>query len=240
MDTDKLVAHRGDNTHFPENSYAALESALKAGAKYIEFDVQMIADGTLIVFHDKDLIRLVGNQTSIFDMNNADLISMSVHFPSKFSEKFNPTYIPTLKVILSLLEKYPMSHAFVEIKQDSISHFGLNKVMDALLKVVKPYSKQIHIISFNCEAIEYTHSNSNIKTGLVFDFLNNKIKESAKQLKPDYLICPYDAITNESLWEGDWQWMVYSINDVEHLKEAFNREGISLVETDNIRLMVSL
>ncbi|MEE9328138.1 MAG: glycerophosphodiester phosphodiesterase family protein [Cocleimonas sp.] len=239
MNTDKLVAHRGDNTHFPENSYAALESALKAGARYIEFDVQMIADGTLIVFHDADLIRLVGNNTSIFNLNNSDLNSMSVHFPSKFSEKFNPTYIPTLQTVLSILEKYPNSHAFVEIKQGSISHWGLNKVMNALLNVLKPYSKQVYIISFSDEALEYTHANSNIKTGLVFDFLNNNTKEIAKQLNPDYLICPYDAIGKKTLWKGDWQWMVYSLNDSSLVKEAFNRKDINLVETDNIQLMLS-
>jgi glycerophosphoryl diester phosphodiesterase len=239
MDTDKLVAHRGDNTHFPENSYASLESALSVGAKYIEFDVQMIADGTLIVFHDVDLIRLVGNNISIFEMNASDLNSMSVHFPSKFSEKFNPTFIPTLQKILSLLKKHPNSHAFVEIKQDSISHWGLNKVMDALLNVLKPYSKQVHIISFSSEALEYTHANSNIKTGLVFDFLDNKIKQTAKQLKPDYLICPYSAITKETLWKGDWQWMVYSLNDISLINEAFKRKDINLVETDNIQLMLS-
>ena len=60
MDTKKLIAHRGDNTNHPENTLIAIETALKAGAVAFEFDVQMTADHSLVVFHDDDVSRMTG------------------------------------------------------------------------------------------------------------------------------------------------------------------------------------
>jgi len=73
MKVNKLVAHRGDNTHYPENSLASIESALKAGALNIEFDIQMNADGSLIALHDSDFRRTSNNHSSVFTTTDAEL-----------------------------------------------------------------------------------------------------------------------------------------------------------------------
>lgn len=52
-----VVAHRGDWRNFPENSIAAIESAIKMGADIVELDVQRTKDGHLILMHDKTLDR---------------------------------------------------------------------------------------------------------------------------------------------------------------------------------------
>ena len=46
------IAHRGSSGHAPEHSVAAFDIALEMGADYLEFDVQLTADGVPIVFHD--------------------------------------------------------------------------------------------------------------------------------------------------------------------------------------------
>ena len=49
------IAHRGlfDKTH-PENSLGAFEMAIQNGYA-IELDVQLLSDGTVVVFHDEIL-----------------------------------------------------------------------------------------------------------------------------------------------------------------------------------------
>jgi glycerophosphoryl diester phosphodiesterase len=53
-----VIAHRGASAEEKENTLAAFERAICVGADYVELDVQMSADGELVVFHDLDLDRL--------------------------------------------------------------------------------------------------------------------------------------------------------------------------------------
>lgn len=50
-------AHRGARTLAPENTMLAAELAVKMGANFWELDVNKVADGTLMVFHDDVLSR---------------------------------------------------------------------------------------------------------------------------------------------------------------------------------------
>jgi len=52
MRIPQLVAHWGFMARYPENSLEGLEASLRAGAPYIELDIQSTADGTLVLFHD--------------------------------------------------------------------------------------------------------------------------------------------------------------------------------------------
>lgn len=69
----ELYAHRGyhDKPKIPENSLAAFRRAVEYGLPS-EFDVHLIADGSLVVFHDEDLERQTGVKGSIeaYDISN--------------------------------------------------------------------------------------------------------------------------------------------------------------------------
>ena len=51
------IAHRGARSLAPENTLAAARKGLEAGADMWELDIQMTADGELIVIHDSTLKR---------------------------------------------------------------------------------------------------------------------------------------------------------------------------------------
>ena len=69
----EYYAHRGyhDKPVIPENSLAAFRRAVEYGLPS-EFDVHLIADGSLVVFHDDDLERQTGVKGSIeaYDISN--------------------------------------------------------------------------------------------------------------------------------------------------------------------------
>lgn len=52
-----IFAHRGAAGTHPENTMAAFEEALKAGADGIELDVQLTKDGEPVVIHDETVDR---------------------------------------------------------------------------------------------------------------------------------------------------------------------------------------
>ncbi len=55
--SETIVAHRGARSLAPENTLAAAEAALGAGAAMWEFDVRLTGDGELVLMHDLTLRR---------------------------------------------------------------------------------------------------------------------------------------------------------------------------------------
>jgi glycerophosphoryl diester phosphodiesterase len=53
-----VIAHRGSSAAEVENTLPAFERAIADGADFVEFDVQLSADGMPVVFHDAELDRL--------------------------------------------------------------------------------------------------------------------------------------------------------------------------------------
>lgn len=52
------IAHRGDHRHHAENTLPAIEAAVRGGADMVEIDVQLTADGAVVVHHDRTFARL--------------------------------------------------------------------------------------------------------------------------------------------------------------------------------------
>jgi glycerophosphoryl diester phosphodiesterase len=55
--TPIVIAHRGASAYAPEHTFFAWDLALEMGADYLEQDLQMTADGELVVLHDDTLER---------------------------------------------------------------------------------------------------------------------------------------------------------------------------------------
>ncbi|WPG99088.1 Hypothetical protein R9X50_00189700 [Acrodontium crateriforme] len=63
----QIIAHRGYNTKFPENSMAAFRGAIEAGAHALETDVRLTRDGVVVLSHDPTLMRCFGVEKKISD-----------------------------------------------------------------------------------------------------------------------------------------------------------------------------
>src|SRR5215207_7472656 len=74
----RVLAHRGNRLHAPENTRVALVAAYTAGADALEFDVQLTRDGRLVVSHDPTLARLAGEGQPIIETDLADLRKLDV------------------------------------------------------------------------------------------------------------------------------------------------------------------
>lgn len=230
----KLVAHRGDNKRFPENSHKGIEAALKAGLQFIEFDIQMTKDQQFIVHHDADLKRMAKQDISVFSHDYDTLKAFSIHESTRFNTQHYPTPLSLLSDVLGLLRQYPQATFFVEIKMQSLKHWGRTTVMDDLITLLKPYASQCVIISFSALALAYAKKHSNLRTGWVVKHYDDVSQQKATTLDPNFLICDYKKVPKtHAPWKGDWQWMLYSINDPETVL-YYSQLGIDLIETDNI------
>ena len=225
-----LVAHRGYMEKYPENTLCAIRSALDAGACMVEFDVQMDAGQQLVVLHDDNFKRTSGNPASVFEQQ--DYTRISVHEPDRLGDTFNPQPVPMLRQVMELLRGYAHATAFVEIKDESLQHWGIAKVVDEVLSCIEEVRRQCILISDNLDALLYAVSKTTIKIGWVIHKYDDVHHALAVQHRPDFMICNYKRIKT-GLWEGGWQWMLYDISDPELAIEWANK-GAELIETRDI------
>ena len=157
------IAHRGlhDKEH-PENSISAFENAINEGYP-IELDVQMIADGTVIVFHDDSLSRLTDNDGYVKFLNKSDLEILTL--------KDSKEKIPTFEEVLDFVAgRTPI---LIEIKNQGKVGELEKKVVD----ILKNYKGEYAVQSFNPYVLEYFYKHApEILRGQLAGYLNeNKL-----------------------------------------------------------------
>lgn len=95
-----VVAHRGCERLAPENTLSAFRKAIEIGADFAELDVQETTDGVVVVYHDRDLMRLAGDPRRIAEMTFAE--ARKVDLGRRFGPEFVGERIPTLAEVIEL------------------------------------------------------------------------------------------------------------------------------------------
>jgi glycerophosphoryl diester phosphodiesterase len=73
------LAHRGDWRRAPENTLAALESALEMpGCDGVEFDVRLSSDGVPVLLHDETLDRVHGRPDRVDAVRASELEDLGI------------------------------------------------------------------------------------------------------------------------------------------------------------------
>ena len=143
------IAHRGyfdNDSAAPENSLAAFQRAIDHGYA-IELDTQLSADGTVVVLHDKSLLRSSGVDRNVQDMTDAELASCTL-FNS--SEKV-PTFAEALKLING---QVPL---LVEIKGEAGDDVAA--ISKATAELLDKYDGVYVVQSFNPFALQWFKEN---------------------------------------------------------------------------------
>lgn len=95
-----ITCHRGYSAVAPENTLPAFQAAIDLGADCVELDVQMTADGVVMVSHDPSLKRCTGVDRRICDMSYEEVRRLDAG--SFFSPEYAGTQIPTLQEVIDL------------------------------------------------------------------------------------------------------------------------------------------
>lgn len=98
-----LIAHRGLSAHAPENTLAAVQAAHDAGCRWVELDVQLLGDGTPVIWHDSGLKRCagVGGRLSRLDLAAARRLDAGRWFSLAFAGEG----MATLDEMLALIDR---------------------------------------------------------------------------------------------------------------------------------------
>jgi glycerophosphoryl diester phosphodiesterase len=139
-----IISHRGASAYAPEHTFAAWDLALEMGVDYIEQDLQMTADGVLVVMHDETLDRTAraGHAASpvtghVASLTLAELRAFEVGswFNDAYPERAQPAYavqpIPTLEEVL--IRYADRASFYIETKQPEEAP-GMEEALLALLR----------------------------------------------------------------------------------------------------------
>ena len=133
-----MYAHRGyhDKPAIPENSMAAFRRAIEYGLP-TEIDVHLIADGSLVVFHDEELERETGVKGIIEDYDLSNLRKLRLEGTEE--------QIPTFDEVLGLYEGTGLP-LLIELKVNRGNHVPLTK---AVAERLDSYSGPFAVQSFD-------------------------------------------------------------------------------------------
>ena len=189
------IAHRGlHDKNTPENSLAAFSKAIEKGFA-IELDVQLLADETVVVFHDNSLSRMTGNDGYIKFLNKNDLKVLKL--------KGTKEHIPTFEEVLKLVDgRTPL---LIEIKNTQ----KVGKLEQKVIDLLKNYNGEFAVQSFNPFSLQYfkNHAPNILRGQLSGSFKGEKLAWFKKILlkrlafnknvsHPNFISYEYTALPN--------------------------------------------
>ena len=127
-----IMAHRGFSAAAPENTLPAFQKCIDEGITAAELDVQMLADGTIIVMHDDNLKRTTGVDKNVWEVTYDEIKNLDNG--AFFDPEFEGTKICTLdeaiKLAASAKDKLYLN---IEIKRNGHDDGIAEKVVQIIL-----------------------------------------------------------------------------------------------------------
>ncbi|OPJ65032.1 glycerophosphodiester phosphodiesterase [Clostridium oryzae] len=174
----KIHAHRGASGDFPENTMISFKNAIEQGTDYVETDVQMSADGVLMIMHDEKLKRTTGAAGFLKDYTYSELKKLDAGMWK--DKKFKKERIPRVDELLMLAKASDVRINF-EIKNGKIPYPNIE---EKLINLIDEYGllDRVMFSGFNHYSM--------LKCRQILDGMNRDVKIGL--LYMDYLYHPYD------------------------------------------------
>lgn len=153
----QIFAHRGLNRQAPENTLAAFQAAADTGVHWIETDVDVLADGTIIICHDSTLDRTTNTHGGYYQ-HTKDILP-SIDAGSWFSPDFAGEPLPTLAQLVELMNATGL-HANIELKSPEAGAAECTALIDGVLAELQHLNanNQVLISSFNHVLLVQLHT----------------------------------------------------------------------------------
>ncbi|HLR65276.1 MAG TPA: glycerophosphodiester phosphodiesterase family protein [Pseudogracilibacillus sp.] len=167
LDEDRFIkiGHRGASKQAPEHTMVAYEKAIEYGSDYLEIDLQMTKDGTLIAMHDETVDRTTNGSGYVADLTFDSIkeLDAGTWFNEKNPNEAKQSYIGLEVVSLEeIFDHFGLEqHYYIETKKDAET-FDME---DELLRLIDEYSfsendfqlGQLVIQSFSEKSLRYIH-----------------------------------------------------------------------------------
>jgi glycerophosphoryl diester phosphodiesterase len=242
----QVVAHRGLQRLFPENTRASVLGALRAGLTQVEIDVQMTADRMPVVLHDATLARISGRRGDIRRMTWSQARRLPAHEPGRFGRRYRAERLCSLEALALQLAAEPgLRTLFVELKEESLRVFGREAMLQACAEALAPIRRRCALISFDLKALQLARETTRFPVGLVLRSLAQWRRPEAKRLRCEWVFCDAALLPAQGALRplfGRARSVVYEVPQAERARALLAR-GVHAIETfrsDSLALELGL
>lgn len=225
-----LIAHRGYQRHYPENSPLAIEKAIACGALFVEIDVQFSADLIPLLYHDDHLKRISGAKGKLSQYRFDALADMTAGEPERFGKQFSSVTIAPLAALVDILQRHPSVQVLVELKEEAVRDNTATTCLSLIHEILAPVIDRCILISFDLDALRTAKGMGFKRLGPVLrDWsLRHKI---AIELQAELIICNYKRIpAKDSLLMENCAVAVYEVDSIP-LAQSLLERGARFIET---------
>ena len=229
-----VIAHRGNSRFAPENTIGAIDSAADS-ADLTEFDVQVAADGELVLMHDDTVDRTTDGTGPVDSLTLSELQALDAG--SWFSPEFSSETVPTLAQAIRASQANNLT-PIVEQKT------GLPNAYHSSFQSLGISSDEFQIISFDWRFLGFMDRlDSNYQLGALGsgELTQNQI-DRAISLGADFIDWSHSDVSQETVdlvHQSGMELYVYTVNDVDRMQELIDF-GIDGITTDDPALLRTL
>ena len=221
----EIAAHRGGSGNAPENSLAAIQSAIDRQVEAVELDVMLTRDYTPILYHDKTFKRLLGINLLVSELTYDTIATFDIG-PS-YSDDFEETHIPTLVEALLLCKGQ------IDVILD-MKDYGNNEILvPKVVSLIESLEMEdtVTIQSFNSTILKLTRDlNPEIELGQIMFYSSGDLA----RLDVNFYTIKDNMLTKQFVDRAhalDREVWVWTVNSVVNLNEVL-RYDIDGIITD--------
>ena len=223
----EIFAHRGMPRVAPENTMASFRLAHEAGARWIETDVDILADDTPILIHDTDLDRTTNRSGQFYPLTAAALPSIDAG--SWFGPEYAGEPLPRLSDLIAFANETGMN-LNIELKANEQGAERTRRQIDAVLAELDSLQPDSEVIisSFSHPLLMAFHERApEYAVGLLYtkDNLWPDWKSVAEFCGASYIHPQVTGLTREmveTFREAGYGVNVWTVNDAGTANQLFN------------------
>ena len=239
LDIPKIIGHRGACAVAPENTLISIRHAAQAGAKMVEVDVRLSADGIPIVLHDDTLERTTNGSGRAGDFRFAELRQLDAGYWK--APRFTGEPIPSLRDVI-LLCKILKIGINIELKPNPGQVVETAQIALTLARALWPPALPLPIVSsFWPECLQISlQLVPHWPRGLLFDQRPADWLLIADTVQANTLHLHQAQETCETLRQFQCQHrpiLLYTVNDPNAAKDWFAAGATALITDEPAALM---
>ncbi|MFV0432349.1 MAG: glycerophosphodiester phosphodiesterase family protein [Alphaproteobacteria bacterium] len=231
-----LIAHRGMSSLAPENTLAAFALTKEHGIHWIECDVDILHDGTLVLSHDDTLDRCTDKTGAVFDLSKADLAHIDAG--GWFADEYQGEPIPTVTQLIELANRISL-HLNIEIKSCPTGAKMAHQLVENLAIATDELSEDCQLIvsSFNHMILrEFKNIRAHRKVACLFEAHNihDDWQSILEWCEADYIHPQDKGLSREMVQKFKAAGVgvnVWTVNNLARANELFNW-GVDGICTD--------
>lgn len=243
FDLPPVIAHRGLSARAPENTLAAVRAAHAEGCHWVELDVQLLADGTPVIWHDAGLHRCSNGRGKLHRLDASRAWQLDVG--RWFGEDFAGERMATLDDMLALIDTLGMGlNLEIKVNRGRDAEALVAAVLPRAMAALPP--QRLLFSSFSLAALEALRHQQpdpeRLRLGILYAKLSRDWRDEAARLAAwslhvDWRRLPYTAA--QAIAASPYKLLCYTVDDPGVFRRLRHWGMDSAISNDPAQLLIA-